>query len=94
MGAVPTAACATAAATRRSGPSDVRARRNYNWRPAVLLNSQRVTVAKVQRNGRLQLSSGREIRSDFRTFTYGHCVTSPSAQGKPVDHVYLAMDAQ
>jgi hypothetical protein len=65
-----------------------------NRRQAGLLNGQRVTVAKVKRNGRLQLSNGREIPSDFRTFTHGYCVTSPSAQGKTVDHVYVAMDAQ
>jgi hypothetical protein len=65
-----------------------------NRRSAGLLNGQQVTVAKVKRNGRLQLSSGREIPPDFRTFTYGYCVTSPSAQGKTVEHVYVAMDAQ
>jgi RNase P/RNase MRP subunit p29 len=65
-----------------------------NRRDARLLNGQIVTVKKVERDGRLTLADGRTIPADFRTFNYGYCVTSPKSQGKTVDHVYVAVDAE
>lgn len=63
-------------------------------RESRLLNGQLVTVKTARRDGRIVLTDGRVIPPDFRRFTHGYCLTSPSAQGKTADHVYLAVDAQ
>ena len=63
-------------------------------REAHLLNGQLVTVTTVKRDGAIKLSDGRVIPPDFRQFTHGYCVTSPAAQGKTADHVYVAVDAR
>ena len=63
-------------------------------REARLLNGQLVTVTRVNRNGEIRLTDGRVIPPDFRQFTHGYCVTSPAAQGKTADHVYVAVDAR
>ena len=63
-------------------------------REAKLLNGQLVTVKSVRRDGRIKLIDGRVIPSDFRQFTHGYCVTSPAAQGKTADHVYVAVDSR
>lgn len=62
-------------------------------RDAGLLNGQVVTVKSVRRDGRIKLTDGRMMPADFKLFTHGYCVTSPAAQGKTADHVYVAMDA-
>ncbi len=63
-------------------------------RDARLLNGQLVTVKSARRNGQITLTDGRVIPPDFRQFTHGYCVTSPAAQGKTADHVYVAVDAR
>jgi len=63
-------------------------------REAKLLNGQLVTVKSARRDGQITLTDGRVIPPDFRQFTHGYCVTSPAAQGKTADHVYVAVDAR
>lgn len=63
-------------------------------REARLLNGQLVTVKSARRDGQITLTDGRVIPPDFRQFTHGYCVTSPAAQGKTADHVYVAVDAR
>ena len=63
-------------------------------RDAKLLNGQLVTVKSARRDGQITLTDGRVIPPDFRKFTHGYCVTSPAAQGKTADHVYVAVDAR
>jgi len=65
-----------------------------NRRDAGLLNGQIVTVKQVEPDGSLSLADGRTVPAAFRTFNYGYCVTSPKSQGKTVDHVYVAVDAE
>jgi len=61
---------------------------------ARLVNGGIVTVQRVREDGAIELKDGRVIPSDFRRFTYGYCVTSHAAQGRTVDHVYVAMGAE
>lgn len=63
-------------------------------RDSKLLNGQLVTVKSVRRDGQITLADGRVIPPDFRQFTHGYCITSPSAQGKTADHVYVAVDSR
>lgn len=65
-----------------------------NRRSAGLFNGQIVTVKKVRRDGSIALTDGRIVPADFRSFTYGYCVTSHAAQGRTVDHVYVAVDSK
>ena len=58
-----------------------------------LFNGQLVTARKVQADGGILLTDGRRIRPNFRKFTHGYCVTSHAAQGRTVDHVYVAVDS-
>ena len=53
-----------------------------------------MTVKSARRDGQITLTDGRVIPPDFRKFTHGYCVTSPAAQGKTADHVYVAVDAR
>jgi conjugative relaxase-like TrwC/TraI family protein len=64
-----------------------------NRREAELLNGQIVTVQQVDKHGAIKLIDGRLIPPDFRQFTHGYCVTSPTSQGKTTDHVFVAMDS-
>lgn len=61
---------------------------------ARLVNGGIVTVQRIREDGAIELKDGRVIPSDFRSFTYGYCVTSHAAQGRTVDHVYVAMGAE
>ena len=63
-------------------------------REARLLSGQLVTVKAVRRNGSIQLTDGRSIPADYRQFTHGYCITSPAAQGKTADHVYVSIDSR
>ena len=58
-----------------------------------LFNGQIVTVGGVNDAREIELKDGRKIKTDFRAFTQGYCVTSHAAQGRTVDHVYVAMDS-
>lgn len=64
-----------------------------NRKSAGLFNGQAVTVKSVGADGRIHLTDGRQIAPDFRTFTHGYCVTSHAAQGRTVDHVFVALDS-
>lgn len=64
-----------------------------NRKSAGLINGQAVTVKSVGADGSLALTDGRKIAADFRAFTHGYCVTSHAAQGRTVDHVYVAVDS-
>lgn len=64
-----------------------------NRRSDRLFNGQLVTVQSLQPDGAVELTDGRRIRPDFRAFTHGYCVTSHAAQGRAVDHVYVAVDS-
>ena len=64
-----------------------------NRKSAGLVNGQLVTVKKVDSDGRLILAGKGSIGPDFRSFTHGYGVTSHSAQGRTVDHVYVAVDS-
>ncbi len=59
-----------------------------------LFNGQIVTVQAVRPDGGIVLTDKRVIKPDFRAFTHGYCVTSHAAQGRTVDHVYVAVDSQ
>ncbi|MBL9171573.1 MAG: relaxase domain-containing protein [Verrucomicrobiales bacterium] len=65
-----------------------------NCRRLGLINGQIVTVSKIDDRGHIHLTDGRKIDKGFRSFTYGYCVTSHAAQGKTVDHVYLAVSSK
>lgn len=65
-----------------------------NCRRQGLINGQLVTVSGVDARGVIHLTGGRKIPSGFRSFTHGYAVTSHGAQGKTVDHVYLAASSQ
>ena len=65
-----------------------------NCRRHGLINGQLVTVSGVDARGVIHLIDGRKIPSGFRSFTHGYAVTSHGAQGKTVDHVYLAASSQ
>jgi hypothetical protein len=61
---------------------------------AKLFNGQIVTVKELKSDGTMLLTDGRVLPASFRALTHGYCVTSPAAQGRTVDHVFVAMDAQ
>ena len=63
-----------------------------NRKAAHLVNGQVVTVESVARDGSIRLDNGRTIPPDFRLFTHAHAVTSQTAQGRTVDHVYVVMN--
>lgn len=65
-----------------------------NCAPAKLYNGQLVSVREVCPDGRIHLQCGRTIPPEFRVFTHGYAVTSYAAQGKTVDHVYVAMSTE
>jgi conjugative relaxase-like TrwC/TraI family protein len=58
-----------------------------------LVNGERVTV-KAIKHGRIALTDGRTLPTDYRTFTHGYAVTSHAAQGKTVDEVMLVASSQ
>jgi hypothetical protein len=59
-----------------------------------LINGQSVQVSAVRPDGSLDLADGRIIPPEFRTFTHGYCVTSFGAQGRTVDHVFVAVGSE
>ena len=63
-----------------------------NRKAAHLINGRFVTVRSVEANGAIRLTNGHAIPPDFRLFTYGHAVTSQTAQGRTVDHVHVVMN--
>jgi conjugative relaxase-like TrwC/TraI family protein len=63
-----------------------------NHKAAHLVNGQVVTVESVARDGSIRLDNGHTIPPDFRLFTHAHAVTSQTAQGRTVDHVYVVMN--
>lgn len=55
-----------------------------------LANGELVTVAKVERDGRIFLRDGRTLEKDYRQFVRGYAVTSYASQGKTVDYVLFS----
>jgi ATP-dependent exoDNAse (exonuclease V) alpha subunit len=55
-------------------------------------NGEIVTVAEVDRAGRICLEDGRTLPSSFRQFTHGYAVTAHRSQGKSVDAVVISGD--
>ena len=60
---------------------------------AGLFNGQTATVRSIHRNGAIELTDGRIVPPDFRTFTHGYCSTSFGSQGRTVDHVFLYLNS-
>lgn len=58
-----------------------------------LFNGQLVTVREVHPDGSIHLKDGRRLPREYRAFTHGYAVTSIAAQGRTVDHVFVAMDS-
>jgi len=55
-------------------------------------NGEIVTVAEVDRVGRICLEDGRALPAGFRHFTHGYAVTAHRSQGKSVDAVIISGD--
>ena len=55
-------------------------------------NGEIVTVAEVDRTGRICLEDGRTLPAGFRHFTHGYAVTAHRSQGKSVDAVIISGD--
>ena len=51
-----------------------------------------MTVAEVDRAGRICLEDGRTLPAGFRHFTHGYAVTAHRSQGKSVDAVIISGD--
>ncbi|MEI6493035.1 MAG: MobF family relaxase [Verrucomicrobiota bacterium] len=58
-----------------------------------LVNGQLVCVKSIQ-NGIIMLDDGRSLPPSYRHIAHGYCITSHASQGKTVDRVFLAIDAQ
>jgi ATP-dependent exoDNAse (exonuclease V) alpha subunit len=58
-----------------------------------LANSEVVTVAAIERDGRIQLTDCRILPANYRRFVRGYAVTSYGSQGKTVDHVLFTDSA-
>jgi ATP-dependent exoDNAse (exonuclease V) alpha subunit len=55
-----------------------------------LANGELVTVARIERDGRIVLHDGRVLERDYRQFVRGYAVTSYGSQGKTVDYVLFS----
>ena len=58
-----------------------------------LANGELVTVKKLAVNGRVTLTDGRVLETDYRQFVRGFAITSYASQGKTVDHVLFSDSA-
>ncbi|MEO8352070.1 MAG: AAA family ATPase, partial [Chthoniobacteraceae bacterium] len=58
-----------------------------------LANGELVTVAGIERDGRIVLGDGRTLERDYRQFVRGYAVTSYGSQGKTVDYVLFSDSA-
>ncbi len=58
-----------------------------------LANGELVTVARIERDGRVVLRDGRTLGSNYRQFVRGYAVTSYGSQGKTVDYVLFSDSA-
>jgi conjugative relaxase-like TrwC/TraI family protein len=56
-------------------------------------NGEMVTVARVNRKGRIELEDGRVLPADYRHFDHGYAVTAHRSQGKSVDAVVISGEA-
>lgn len=68
-------------------------RANDKGKGVKLINGQIVTIKSIE-DGVISLSDGRILPRDFRCFAHGYCISSQASQGKTVDHVFVAIDAQ
>ncbi len=64
-----------------------------NRRKNGLVNGEMVTVQSVE-EGRISLSDGRKLPSNFRQFAHGYCVTSHASQSRTVDSVFLVASSR
>jgi conjugative relaxase-like TrwC/TraI family protein len=58
-----------------------------------IANGEIVAVKSVEADGRIQLTDGRALPSDYRQFVRGYAVTSYAAQGKTADVVIFSDSA-
>ena len=58
-----------------------------------LVNGQVGTVARIEK-GKITLTDGRVLPSDYRQFSHGYCVTSHAAQARTVDAVFLVASSR
>ena len=56
-------------------------------------NGETVTVARVNEQGRIELTDGRVLPADYRHFDHGYAVTAHRSQGKSVDAVVISGEA-
>jgi ATP-dependent exoDNAse (exonuclease V) alpha subunit len=58
------------------------------------INGERVQVKAFGAKGSLELTDGRILPADYRTFTHGYAVTSHSSQGRTVDEVLVVASSR
>ena len=56
-------------------------------------NGETVTVSRVDRQGRIELTDGRTLPANYKHFDHGYAVTAHRSQGKTVDAVVISADA-
>lgn len=56
-------------------------------------NGETATVARVNEQGRIELTDGRVLPADYRHFDHGYAVTAHRSQGKSVDAVVISGEA-
>lgn len=56
-------------------------------------NGERVTVSRIDEQGRIQLTDGRVLPANYQQFDHGYAVTAHRSQGKSVDTVVISADA-
>jgi hypothetical protein len=66
---------------------------NRRGRDFQATNTELVTVAGFDPQGRIQLEGGRTLPASFKQFAYGYAVTAQRSQGKTVDAVVISADA-
>jgi ATP-dependent exoDNAse (exonuclease V) alpha subunit len=62
---------------------------NASSRCRRFVNGERVQVKRVEGNSALELTDGRTLPPEYRSFTHGYAVTSHSSQGRTVDEVLV-----
>lgn len=55
-------------------------------------NGERVTVSRVDEQGRIHLQDARTLPENYKQFTHGYAVTAHRSQGKSVDAVVISAD--
>jgi hypothetical protein len=58
------------------------------------INGEQVQVKRFTEGGTMELTDGRMLSADYRTFTHGYAVTSHSSQGRTVDEVLVVASSR